>query len=165
VAAAGHQPGRYPLLALPVYTQVAAPERVQVLKPDDPELGLAVGAVSAAFEGTDEVAAKPVGKRPDLIAAGRLIEVAAYDADGRLVGGGSASPRGDTAELMGIGVPPAYRTGGVGTAITQGLVHACRAVGVRTVFLSAYNDAAASIYRRVGFADVGTACILEFGHE
>ena len=31
---------------------------------------------------------------------------------------------------------------------------------MRTVFLSAYNDAAASIYRRVGFADVGTACIL-----
>jgi len=165
VSAAGHEAGCYPLLALPDDTEVAVPERIRVLTPDDPELGLAVGAVSAAFGGTDEIAAQPAGKRPELIAAGRLIEVAAYDADGRLVGGGSASPRGDTAELMGIGVPPAYRTGGVGTAITQGLVRACRAVGVRTVFLSAYNDAAAGIYRRVGFADVGTACILGLDDE
>jgi predicted GNAT family acetyltransferase len=48
----------------------------------------------------------------------------------------------------------------VGTAITQALVHACREAGVGTVFLSAYNDAAASIYRRIGFLDIGTACIL-----
>ena len=51
---------------------------------------------------------------------------------------------------MGIGVPPAHRTAGVGTAITQALVRACRDAGVRTVFLSAYNDAAASIYRASG---------------
>jgi predicted GNAT family acetyltransferase len=44
-------------------------------------------------------------------------------------------------------------------------VHACREAGVRTVFLSAYNDAAASIYRRVGFVDVGTACILQVDDE
>ena len=91
-----------------------------------------------------------MGRRPELIASGHLIEVAAYDDGGRLVGGGSAAPRGETAELMGIGVPPGTATAGVGTAITQALVHACRDAGVRTVFLSAYNDAAASIYRRVG---------------
>ena len=66
---------------------------------------------------------------------------------------------------MGIGVPPAHRTAGVGTAITQALVRACRDAGVRTVFLSAYNDAAASIYRRLGFEDVGTACILGVDDE
>jgi predicted GNAT family acetyltransferase len=58
-------------------------------------------------------------------------------------------------------VPPAHRSAGAGTAITRALVRACREAGVRTVFLSAYNDAAAGIYRRVGFRDVGTACILE----
>jgi ribosomal protein S18 acetylase RimI-like enzyme len=165
VSEAGHEAGCYPLLALPPEAEVAGSDRTRVLGPDDPDLGRTVGVVSAAFEGTDEVVEKPVGKRPELIASGRLIEVAAYDADGRLLGGGSAAPRGETAELMGIGVPPAHRTSGVGTAITQALVRACREAGVRTVFLSAYNDAAASIYRRVGFVDVGTACILGLDDE
>ena len=160
VSASGQEAGRYPLLALPHDTEVRAPERTRALAADDADLGLVVGAVHAAFDEAGEVAARPVGRRPELIADGRLIEVAAYDTDGRLVGGGSAAPRGETAELMGIGVPPAYRTAGVGTAITQALVGACRAAGVRTVFLSAGNDAAASIYRRIGFEDIGTACIL-----
>jgi ribosomal protein S18 acetylase RimI-like enzyme len=160
VSAAGHEAGRYPLLALPHDTVVVPPEGTRALAADDADLGLAVGVVEAAFGGTDEITERPLGKRPELIAAGLLIEIAAYDATGRLVGGGTAAPRGETAELMGIGVPPSLRTAGVGTAITQALVHACRAAGVRTVFLSAYNDAAASIYRRVGFVDVGTACIL-----
>jgi predicted GNAT family acetyltransferase len=57
-------------------------------------------------------------------------------------------------------VPPRHRMAGTGTAITRALIRACRDTGVRTVFLSAGNDAAASIYRRVGFRDVGTACIF-----
>lgn len=160
VSEAVGEAGRYPLLALPEDADVDAPVRTRVLAADDPDLPLAVGAVHAAFEGTDEVEPRPVGRRPGLIAAGHLIEVAAYDAEKRLVGGGSAAPRGGTAELMGIGVPPARRTAGVGTAVTQALVRASREAGVRTVFLTAYNDAAASIYRRVGFRDVGTACIF-----
>src|SRR4051794_2551247 len=163
--AAGHTVGRYPLLALPDETEVPAPGRTRVLEADDTDLARAVGAVSAAFAGSDDVTEQPVGKRPDLIATGHLIEVAAYDGNGDLLGGGSAAPRGETAELMGIGVPPARRGSGAGTAITRGLVRACREVGVRTVFLSAYNDAAASIYRRIGFRDVGTACILEVADE
>ena len=134
-----------------------------MLAADDADLSLAVGAVHAAFEGDDEITARPVGRRPQLIADGNLIEVAAYDDGGQLIGGGSGAPRGTTAELMGIGVPPTHRMAGTGTAITRALIHACRDVGVRTVFLSAYNDAAASIYRRVGFQDVGTACI--FGED
>jgi ribosomal protein S18 acetylase RimI-like enzyme len=165
VKAAGHEPGRYPLLALPHDTEVPTPEHTRALGADDADLGLAVGAVHAAFEGSDEITARPLGKRPELIADGRLVEVAAYDVDGRLIGGGSAAPRGETAELMGIGAPPAHRATGVGTAITRALVLACREAGVRTVFLSAYNDAAASIYRRVGFVDMGTACILEVDDE
>jgi ribosomal protein S18 acetylase RimI-like enzyme len=160
VTAAGRRAGRYPLLALPEDIEVPAPERTRALAADDGDLGLLVGTIHAAFAGVDEIATRPLGKRPDLIAKGHLIEVAAYDLAGHLVGGGSAAPRGETAELMGIGVPPARRTAGLGTSITQALVHACRDVGVRTVFLSAYNDAAASIYRRIGFLDVGTACIL-----
>jgi GNAT superfamily N-acetyltransferase len=165
VSAAGHEAGCYPLLALPHETDASPPEGTRVLSADDADLALTVGAVHAAFQGDDEVAARPVGHRPRLIADGHLIEVAAYDSDGRPIGGGSAAPRGGTAELMGIGVPPAYRTAGVGTAITQTLVHACREAGDRTIILSAYTDVAAVIYRRVGFRDVGTACILEVGDE
>lgn len=161
VAAAGHEAGRYPLLALPHETQVSLTGQTRVLTADDDDLGLLVGAVHAAFDGDDEIAPRPVGQRPELVADGRLILVAGYDADGRLVGGGSAAPRGGTAELMGIGVPTVHRTAGVGTAITRALVHACREAGVGLIFLSAYTDAAASIYRRIGFRDVGTACILE----
>jgi ribosomal protein S18 acetylase RimI-like enzyme len=62
---------------------------------------------------------------------------------------------------MGIGVPPFARKRGLGSAITRTLVRAVRDRGVATVLLSAATDGAASIYRRVGFADVGTACILE----
>jgi ribosomal protein S18 acetylase RimI-like enzyme len=162
---AGHTAGRYPLLALPAEAEVGAIGTTRVLAADDADLALTVGAVSAAFEGSDDVTERPVGKRPGLIASGHLIELAAYDDEGHLVGGGSAAPRGETAELMGIGVPPARRGSGAGTTITHGLVRACRAAGVEIVFLSAYNDAAASIYRRVGFEDVGTACILEVRDE
>ncbi len=163
VVETGEKAGRFPLLALPDVADVPAPERTRVLAADDADLSLTVGAVHAAFEGDDEITARPVGRRPQLIAAGNLIEVAAYDDGGQLIGGGSGAPRGTTAELMGIGVPPTHRMAGTGTAITRALIHACRDVGVRTLFLSAYNDAAASIYRRVGFQDVGTACI--FGED
>jgi GNAT superfamily N-acetyltransferase len=163
VVDAGERAGRFPLLALPDDTDVSASGRTRVLAAEDVDLPLVVGAVHAAFAGDDEITGRPVGRRPRMIADGHLIEVAAYDDDGRLIGGGSGAPRGTTAELMGIGVPPAHRMAGTGTAITRALVRACRDVGLRTVFLSAYNDAAASIYRRVGFQDVGTACI--FGED
>ena len=163
VSAAGWEAGRYPLLALPDDIEVPPPVHARALAADDADLPMLVGAIHAAFSGEDKVTARPVGRRPEMITAGHLIEIAAYDNDGRLVGGGSAAPRGGTAELMGIGVPPAYRTAGVGTAITRALINACRAAGVRTVFLSAYNNAAASIYRRIGFVDIGTACILGDG--
>jgi ribosomal protein S18 acetylase RimI-like enzyme len=170
VAAAGLEAGRYPLLALAHEGQVSTAEvstaeQTRALSADDADLALAVGVVNAAFEGVDEITARSVGRRRELIADGRLIVVAAYDVDGRLIGSGSAAPRGGTAELMGIGVPPAHRAAGVGTAITRALVHACREVDVRTTFLSAYTDTAAGIYRRIGFRDVGTACILEVGDD
>jgi ribosomal protein S18 acetylase RimI-like enzyme len=163
VVDAGERAGSFPLLALPEDVEVTPTGTTRVLGAEDPDLPRAVGAIHAAFAGEDEVVERPVGRRPSLITEGHLVEVAAYDDEGRLLGGGSGAPRGTTAELMGIGVPPAYRMAGTGTAITRALVRACRDAGVRTVFLSAGNDAAASIYRRVGFRDVGTACI--FGED
>ena len=87
VSAAGYRTGRYPLLALPPEADVALPEGTRVLSADDADLRLAVGAVSAAFSGSDEVCEGPVGRRRGLIEAGDLIVVAAYAPDGRLLGG------------------------------------------------------------------------------
>ncbi len=151
-----------PLLVLPTDAPVEEPGvTTRALSPDDEDLPLTVGTVHAAFDGSDDVAERPVGKRGELIERDLLVLVAAYDDQGRVVGGGSAAPRGDAAELMGIGVPPFARRRGVGSAITRALVREVRARGVRTVLLSAASEAAASIYRREGFRDVGTACILE----
>jgi ribosomal protein S18 acetylase RimI-like enzyme len=151
-----------PLLVLDPATPMAeATATTRVLAHDDPDLPMTLGAIHAGFDGSDDVVEKPVGRRPELIEQGHLIVVAAYDEGGRVVGGGSAAPRGDAAELMGIGVPPFARKRGLGSAITRALVNAVRARGVTTILLSAATDDAASIYRQVGFQDVGTACILE----
>lgn len=159
VRAAGHEPHRYPLLAMPADVPVAGDPRARELQPAEPHLSLALGSVSAGFAGHDDVEPKDPGRQPELMERGDLVVVASFEGD-RLCGAGSAAPRGDVAELMGIAVPPGHRGRGHGTAITSTLVAACRRRGVETVFLSAGSDAAADIYRRVGFVDVGTACIL-----
>ena len=159
VRAAGHEPALYPLLALPPSTPVEPDPRARSLDPAGPHLALAVGAVSAGFAGRDTFEEKDPGLQPHLIETGRLVVVGSFEGN-RLCGAGSAAPRGDVAELMGIAVPPGHRHRGHGTAITRTLVAASRDAGVDLVFLSAGSDAAAEIYRRVGFVDVGTACIL-----
>ena len=138
-----------------------APGRREVLRGDSADLALVVGAIGAGFEGTDTVQPGGVGARPRLLDDGSLVMVAAYDGPGAVVGGGSASPRGDVAELMGIAVIGSARGQGFGTAITTALRDECRARGVRTVFLTAASDEATSIYRAVGFERIATGCILE----
>ena len=160
VRAAGHEPHLYPLLVMPSDVAVVADPRARALHPAEPHLSLALGSVSAGFAGRDEIEPKDPGRQPELMESGDLVVVASFEGN-RLCGAGSAAPRGDVAELMGIAVPPGHRGRGHGTAITSTLVAVCREAGVEVVFLSAGSDAAADIYRRVGFVDVGTACILE----
>ncbi len=160
VRGAGFEPRLYPLLTLPADVPVEADPRARPLPPADPHLAMAMGAVSAGFGGHDEVEQHDTGRHPELIERGALIVVASYEG-ARLCGAGSAAPRGDVAELMGIAVPPVHRNRGHGSAITRSLVAAARERGVDLVFLTAGSDAAAAIYRRVGFVDTATACILE----
>lgn len=133
---------------------------VHLLGPEE-DLSVVVGVVHAAFEGTDEVVPRPPGRRPALVAGGLLAIAGAYDAQGGVVGGGSHGPRGTTTELTGIGVLPRARRHGVGAALTRALVDDALATGVRTVFLSAQDDAVARVYERIGFQRVGTACMAE----
>jgi GNAT superfamily N-acetyltransferase len=153
-----------PLLALPPGRLLSGedpPGEHRVLAADEDDVGPAIGAIHASFDGADEYAARNVGRRPELIESGHLIMVGSYDESGRLVGGGSTSPRGEVTELTGIGVLPMVRKQGRGGSITRALVRAARSRGVTTAFLSAGSDDAASVYRAVGFERVGTACILE----
>ena len=156
----GVELGQYPLLVLPADVDLPDAPDVRILDADDPDLAASTNVVHAAFGGTDEIVEQPLGRRPELVRDGVLVVAAAY-VDGEVAGGGTSAPRGDGAELMGIAVPPRFRRRGLGSALTRALAHAVRERGARTVLLSAGSDDAASIYRRVGFVDVGTACILE----
>ena len=160
VRGAGYEPHRYPLLTLPADVPIEADPRARQLPHADPHLGIAFGTVKAGFNGKDQVEHHDTGRKPELIEQGALIVVASYEG-GRLCGAGSAAPRGDVAELMGIAAPPGHRNRGHGGAITRSLVAACRERGVDLVFLTAGADPAARIYRRVGFRDTGTAYVLE----
>ena len=125
------------------------------------DLDTVFGVIHAGFAGTDAAAPRASTRQVALITEGLLIVVAAYDGQETVVGGGSHGPRGDTTELTGIAVLPRARRRGLGAAITAALVDDARERGVRTVFLSAQDDAVARVYERVGFTRVGTACIAE----
>jgi len=99
--------------------------------------------------------------RVDPVDAGLVTLAVALDTDGTVVGGGSHGPRGETTELTGIAVLPRARRQMSFAAITAALVADARDRGIRTVFLSAQDEAVARVYERVGFERVGTACIAE----
>ena len=141
------------------------PGRREVLAGTSAGLPHVVGAIDAAFGGRDAFEPGPVGVRPRLLDEGMLVMVAAYDGSDRLVGGGSASPRGAVAELMGIATLPSARGQGHGTAVTTALRSELHRRGVDTLFLTAASDDATSIYRAVGFERLATGCILEPGHD
>ena len=152
-----------PLLVLPAEAVPVRPSlpdsfRVVPLAADAREVGDVVTAVSAGFAGTDDVAPGDAGRFPRLIAEGLVAMAGAYDGE-TAIGGGTHGPRGTTTELTGIAVIPRARRTGVGAAITVALVADARNRGVETVFLSAWTDAVARVYERVGFVRVGTACI------
>ena len=136
--------------------------RVAILGADD-DLETVTGAVHAAFGGTDDARPAPAERRRAMVRAGLLTMAGAYDDQGACVGGGSHGPRGATSELTGIGVLPRARRRGLGGALAAVLARDAVDRGVRTVFLSAQDDAVARVYERVGFVRVGTACIAEAG--
>jgi ribosomal protein S18 acetylase RimI-like enzyme len=134
--------------------------RVRTVGLDD-DLDLVFGVIHAGFEGTDAATPLASTRQVALMREGLLSVVAAFDAHGNIIGGGSHSPRDGTSELTGISVLPRARRRGLGAAITAALVDDAHERGVETVFLSAQDDTVARVYERVGFVRVGTACIAE----
>jgi ribosomal protein S18 acetylase RimI-like enzyme len=123
--------------------------------------GTAVSAIGV----TEREAA--IDRRDPLIAFTRsrirrhlLAMVVAEDGTGP-VGGGSHAPRHGVTELTGIATLPAYRRRGIGAMVTAHLVADALEGGVELCFLSADTDEVARIYEKVGFAQMGTACVAE----
>jgi ribosomal protein S18 acetylase RimI-like enzyme len=96
------------------------------------------------------------------LAAGEMRMAAAF-ADESLdtgpVGGGSYIPVGAVAEIVGVGVLPAYRRRGLAGHLTYVLATDASQRGVATVFCSAQSAEVARVYEGIGFRRVGTACI------
>jgi predicted GNAT family acetyltransferase len=74
---------------------------------------------------------------------------------------GAHQPVGEVSEVVGVATLPAFRRQGWAGAVTHALVADARERGVRTVFLSAADDAVARVYQRVGFGDIGEVCAAE----
>lgn len=78
--------------------------------------------------------------------------------DGRVVGFGLMNLEGVQAHILNLCVDPDARGQGIGRALLEHLVHMARLTGADHVFLEVRpsNEAATSLYRSVGFQQVGT---------
>ena len=92
--------------------------------------------------------------------AGQSVLAAARGPNGPLAAGSYQLADG-VAEITGIGVLPASRRHGLGTAVTHALAAHALARGASTLFLSASDAAVARIYARLGFRQIGMAMIAE----
>jgi ribosomal protein S18 acetylase RimI-like enzyme len=178
-ADAGLEVHRHPLMVLaePVPVSALPPGiTVRAVAPFDPELDRiwAVPAVAFGQPGTavgeagvverDKIAADhdggTIAMLRERLRSGQSVLAAAFGPDGPLAAGSCQSVDG-VAEITGVGVLPASRRQGLGAAVTALLAADARRRGVRTVFLSASDDAVARIYASIGFREIGTAMIAE----
>lgn len=148
------------LLRLADYAPAATPGdyRVHQMTADDPQTGAVVAAIDASFRDTDQMGPPESSEQKLRMRSRLLVLVGAFDTLGRPVGGGMHNPRGDLTEVTGIGILPAHRRRGIGTAITSVLTGTALREG-HSPFLSAATQSAVSVYEKVGYARVGTACI------
>jgi len=164
----------HPLLALtaPVAVPPVAAEVRAVRPGDDLPTVLAAAHVGFAQPGTGlgpaglaELRSAAAQHRADEVSAERrdlesdvAVRYAAW-VDGAPVCTGRFTPLDGVAEIVGVGTVPAYRRRGLGAAVTAALAGAALGRGVEVVFMSAGDTDVARLYRRLGFAEVGTACI------
>ena len=102
----------------------------------------------------------PAVERPwlELLAAHPAVTVAVAELDGEIVGTGSVTTTQDSAGpagyVAGIAVAPTARRRGVGAALTSWLTSHAFDTGAALCHLHPDTDAAAGIYRRLGFVEV-----------
>ncbi len=148
---------------------------LRTLGGDEPDLAqaLAVAEVGFANEGTApgpqgraerEAAAAglPQGYLGDMAARLRRRATVTVVADAQLgpVAIGSHRLVDGVCEVVGVATLPSLRRQGLGGAVTGALVEDALEHGAELVFLSAGSDDVASVYARLGFRRIGTACFL-----
>jgi ribosomal protein S18 acetylase RimI-like enzyme len=179
-ADAGLEVQEHPLMVLAGPARVPSPlppeVTVRIVAPEDPELDRiwAVPAVAFGHPGTaagevgtaerDKIAADhdggTIAMLRERLRSGQSVLAAAFGPAGPLAAGSCQAVDG-VAEITGVGVLPADRRKGLGAAVTARLAADALGRGVRTVFLSASDDAVARVYARIGFRQIGTAMIAE----
>lgn len=163
-----------PLLVVadPMDVMLPGGVRMFLVGADEPRLGEYLHLAARAFSETEDNNEVPgllpvnpsetaVTHLRARITDGRTVFMAAMSGD-RLLAVGSHHPVvvGDEviSEIVGVGTLPDYRGRGLGAAITAALVADARQE-CSLVFLSAGDDDSARVYERLGFAQVGTACL------
>jgi ribosomal protein S18 acetylase RimI-like enzyme len=94
------------------------------------------------------------------IEAGHTITAAAF-VDGEPVAAGAHQPVAGATEIVGVGCLPTFRRRGLASAVTSLLVSDALERGVVTVCLSADDGEVERLYRRLGFATVGSVGAAE----
>jgi ribosomal protein S18 acetylase RimI-like enzyme len=178
-AMSGLRVRRHPLLVLEALAPAPpapASTDVRIVLPDDPQLiqAWAVPGVAFGHPGSeisragvlerDKIAANhdpaSIESVRERLRAGRSVLATASGPNGPLAAGSYQYVAG-VAEITGIGVLPASRRRGLGAAVTYALAAHALARNAATVFLSAADAAAARIYTRLGFREIGTSMIAE----
>lgn len=132
---------------------------VRIVGPED-DLAAWVSVQQQGFGGPAEVDAATVEYFSTRLAAGTSRLAAAF-VEGRPVCVGVHQPVDAVTEIVGVATLPTARRQGWAGDVTHTLVADALTLGVRTVFLSAADDAVARVYERVGFRDAGQVCAAE----
>jgi GNAT superfamily N-acetyltransferase len=171
------------MAAAPGQGPAAVPEvpgtRVRVLSGDEPDaveiLADARATANVAFDcphgapgpdlpGPAERDANAARMGPELLAhiharaqSGLTVTAVAESDDDGVLATGCYQPVAATAEIVGVATLPSARRRGLATLLTAVLAAHARQRGVRTLVLSAQDEAVARIYGRVGFVPIGTS--------
>jgi GNAT superfamily N-acetyltransferase len=178
-AAAGLTVGTHVLMTAGVgdVPTAPAPVAVRIVPAGDPALAAGRAVAHVAFgaggtatgpQGPAERDAVLAGVAPgeiehlhDRARRGLTITAVAESPTEGVVAVASLQPVGRLAEVVGVATLPSARRQGLGAALTAALARHAAGLGVRTVLLSAQDDAVAAIYARVGFRRVGTSHAAE----
>jgi GNAT superfamily N-acetyltransferase len=90
-----------------------------------------------------------------------LTRPAVAEDEGGVLCGGSHQPVGDVSAIVGVATLPSARRRGLAALVTARLVQDARERGADLIFIEAEDADVARIYGRLGFEQVGTACIAE----
>jgi ribosomal protein S18 acetylase RimI-like enzyme len=128
------------------------------------QVGFAHLGTDVGEEGVESLASVPtpdpaaLARRAARVAQGQPYVVAAW-VDGSPVARGGCTVVGDVAEITGVATLPAYRRQGLAAAVTAVLAKDAVRRGAHLLWLSATDDAVARVYSRLGFREIGVACV------